>query len=203
MMTTDDPIPRNISVLLRLLRELQGHSLRTMADQLNSTPGRKKAGKNSGRVAKFDHDAIDALENQERLKIWQLGRYANWTGMPGGAIILFAQLASHLRDGEKEDVELTRSIAEAVKLVCDYVIANADQLAAGPPDNSGASAGRDKRFEKLVRECAYKSSDEGQKLEDARLIFALHQILDRYTPEAKALYQDHSRKKFSPDASEA
>ena len=201
MMTTDDPIPRNISVLLRLLRELQGQSLRVMADQLNSTPGRKIAGKNSGRVAKFDHDAIDALENQERLKVWQLGRYANWSGMPGGAIILFAQLASHLRDGEEEDVELARSIAEAVTLVCDYVIANADQLAAGP-NSIGPSEGRDKRFEKLARDCAYRNADEAQKLEDARLIFALHQILDRYAPEAKALYQDHSRKKFGPDASE-
>jgi len=193
-MMTDGPIPRNVSLALRFLREAQRHSLRNMADELNNTPGRKIAGKNRTRAVKFDHDTIDAIENQERLKIWQLGRYANWSGMPGGAIILFSQLASHLRDGAPEDVELTKSIAASVKEVCDFVIAHADRLAGEPP--GGTSGARDRTLETLVRECSYKDANAEQKLDDARLIFALYHIMDRYAPEAKKLYRNHSRKRF-------
>ena len=201
---TDDPIPRNISVMLRFLRESECHSLRSMAEELNNTPGRKIAGRNRRRAAKFDHDSINALENQERLKIWHLGRYANWCGMPAGAIILFSQLASHLRDGDLEDVELTKSIAAAVKQVCEYVIGNADRLAGGPPASNGPSEARDRKLETLVRECSYRDVNAEQKLEDARLIFALYQIMSCYAPEAKKLYRSHSRKKFTAlDDSEA
>ena len=168
-----------------------------MSDELNATPGRKIGGKNPGRAAKFDHDLINALENQERLKVWHLSRYANWLGMPPGAIILFSQLASHLKDAEMEDIELTKSIARAVKQVCEYVIANAEQLAGRPPDSNGTSKARDRKLETLMRECAYKNASAKQKLEDARLIFALYQIMNRYAPEARTLYHNHSRKKFT------
>ena len=168
-----------------------------MADELNNTPGRKVSGKNPARAAKFDHDLIDALENQERLKVWHLGRYANWFGMPPGAIILFSQLASHLRNGNPEDLELTKSIAAAVKEVCEHVIANAEQLVDGAPNSNGTSKTKDRKLETLMRECAYKNANAKQKLEDGRLIFALYQIMNRYASAAKTLYQSHSRTKFT------
>ena len=140
----NDPIPRNLAVTLRYLRLSSRYSLRRMSDELNATPGRKVGGKSPGRVAKFDHDLIEALENQERLKVWHLGRYANWFGMPPGAIILFSQLASHLRDAELEDIELTKSIAEVVKQVCEFVIANAEQLVEGALDRNGTPEARDR-----------------------------------------------------------
>ena len=175
-----------------------------MADQLNSTPGRKIAGKNSGRVAKFDHDAIDALENQERLKVWQLGRYANWGLLvyPTAAqIILFAQLASHL-EMERRRMRTRQVDRGGRKARLRLRDRQRRPTRGGAAEQHRPVKERDKRFEKLARDCAYRNADEAQKLEDARLIFALHQILDRYAPEAKALYQDHSRKKFGPDASE-
>ena len=166
-----------------------------MVDELNNTPGRKIPGRGRGRAAKFDHDLVNALEHQEKLKIWHLGRYANWCGMPPGAIILFSQLASHLRDGDLEDMQLSKSIAEAVKEVCQYVIDSADQLAVRESDK-GAGAPRDRKLEALVRGCEYKDQSEEQKRHDARLVHALHRILSRYPPEAKELYRRHARKKF-------
>ena len=201
---TDDPIPRNISMMLRFLRESSAHSLRRMADELNKTSGRKIPGKR-GQPAKFDHDLIDSIENRERLKIWHLGRYANWYGMPVGAILLFSQLASHMRDGDVDDIDLTKSVAEAVKTVCDYVIKNADRLAAGLPDNGAANSPRDRMLEALLRECAYKNADPEQRQQDARLISAIYQIMNQYALEAKKRYRDHSDKKFNPhpESSEA
>jgi hypothetical protein len=193
---TDDPIPRNISVTLRFFRESSGCSLRGLAEELNKTPGRKIAGKNRGRTAKFDHDLIDAIENQERLKVWHLGRYANWYGMPPGVIIMFSQLASHLRDGGMEDVELAKSIAAAMKHVCEYVIDNADMLANGVPDYGETGQTRDRKFEALLRECTYRNASEEQKRQDTRLIFTLHQIMNEYAMEARKRYRDHSQKKF-------
>lgn len=196
-MITDDPIPRNVSITLRFLRESSGHSLRRMADVLNRTPGRKVAGKDPQRAAKFDHDLIDAIENRERLKLWQLGRYANWCGMPAGAILLFSQFASHVRDGSAEDLELTKAVAQAVKQICDYVIDNADMLAAAMPREGRDGQPREKRLEALVRACAYKDSSAGQKRKDACQIAVLYEIMNRYAAEARTCYREHSEKKFS------
>ncbi|MBJ7533315.1 hypothetical protein JDN40_04230 [Rhodomicrobium vannielii ATCC 17100] len=193
---TDDPIPRNISMTLRFIRESSALSLRRMADELNKTSGRKIPGRR-GRPAKFDHDLIEAIESQERLKIWHLGRYANWYGMPVGAILLFSQLASHIRDGKREDVELTKSVAEAVKHVCEYVIENADALAAGVPDTGAADQRRDRKLEALVRECAFKNADVEQRRQDARLVSAIHQIMNQYALTARKSYRDHSDRKFN------
>jgi hypothetical protein len=191
---TDDPIPRNVALTLRLFRESTAHSLRSIAEELNKTPGRKIRGKGRGeKPAKFDHDLIEAIEAQKRLKIWHLGRYANWWGMPVGAILLFSQLASHLRDGKEDDVVLAKSVAEAVKGVCDYVIANADALASDP-NNGGTDQTRDKRLEALVRKCAYKKATPEQKSRDARLVAVIHRMLNQYPVEAKAFYRDHVNK---------
>jgi len=168
-----------------------------MADELNKTPGRKVTGKKKGKPAKFDHDLIEGIENRERLKIWHLGRYANWYGMPAGAILLFSQLASHLRDGTKEDLELAASIAEAVKQVCEYVTENANALIAEAAHDGERDRPRDRKLEALVRECAYKDASFEQKRRDARLITALYQILNQYSPEARTIYREHSGKKFT------
>jgi hypothetical protein len=198
-MIANDPIPRNISVTLRFLRELSGHSLRRMAEALNKTPGHKVAGKSPKRPAKFDHDLIDAIENRQRLKIWQLSRYANWYGMPAGAILLFSQFASHLRDGSAEDVELTKTVAQAVKQICDYVIENADNLATATPGEGRDGKPRERRLEALVRACAHRDSSAAQKREDARQVMILYEIMNRYMVEAKKRYREHSEKKFSSE----
>ena len=195
-MSTDDPIPRNVSVTLRFLRELHGHSLRRMAEALNKTPGRKVAGKTPKTAAKFDHDLIDAIETQERLKIWHLGRYANWYGMPAGAILLFSQLSSHLRDGNAEDVELAKAVAQAVKQICDYMIDNADRLAAALPGESGDGQPRERRLEALVRNCAYKDASAEQRRKDARQVAILYEIMNRYAAETKTSYREFSEEKF-------
>jgi hypothetical protein len=193
---TDDPIPRNIAVTLRLLREMSGNSLRGMAEELNDTPGREVAGKAPGRSAKFDHDLLDAIESQERLKIWHLGRYANWYGVPAGAILLFSQLASHLRDGDADDITLTKSVAEAVRTVCDFLIAEADRMASTIPTAVSAGMPGDKLNEKLIRKCNYKGVDDEQKQQDACQVLMTNELLRQYPGDAKKLYQEHARKKF-------
>jgi hypothetical protein len=196
-MMTDDPIPRNMSVTLRFLRELSGNSLRGMAEALNETPGRRIAGKNRERVAKFDHDLVEAIENQKRLKMWHLARYGNWCGMPAGAILLFSQFASHLRDGDHDDVVLAKLVAEAVSRVCNYVIDHADRLAAGAPDSSPA----DKKLNTLVRKCAYRGASDEQKQKDACQLHAVNELLGQYPIEVKKLYREHCSRKFGQGGS--
>ena len=175
---------------------MSGNSLRGMAEDLNDTPGREVAGKAPGRSAKFDHDLLDAIESQERLKIWHLGRYANWYGVPAGAILLFSQLASHLRDGDADDIALTKSVAEAVKTVCDLLIAEADGMASAIPAAVSAGMPGDKPGEKLIRKCSYKGVDDVQKQQDACQVLITNELLRQYPGETKNLYREHARKKF-------
>lgn len=190
---TDDPVPRNVAVTLRFLRESSGNSLREMATALNETPGRKIPGRNPEQAAKFDHDLIGAIERQRRLRLWHLGRYGNWHGMPVGAILLISQFASHVRDGGASDIALTKSVAEAIRHICNYVIGNVDRMAEAAPD-----APIDRRLNVLVRKCAYKRASEKQKEKDARHIRALHDLLSQYPSEARKLYRSHCRAKLDP-----
>jgi hypothetical protein len=192
---SDDHVPRNLAVTLRLLRVAAHHSSHSLPDELNGTPGRAVPGRDRRPAAKFNHDMISNIENGVSLKIWQLGRYANWCGIPPGTLLLLSQLASHLRDGTAEDIRLAKTLAHAARELCDYVIQNADKLASLnsdtlPDDDKGAAVAD------IVRKCAYQDASKEDEIRTARQILIVKELLDQYPEAAKGPYKEHANRRF-------
>ena len=192
---SDDHVPSNVAVTLRLLRVSAGFSSHSMPDELNRTPGRTVPGRDGRPAAKFNHDTISNIENAISLKIWQLGRYGNWYGIPPATLMLLSQLASHLRDGTAEDVELAKTLALAARDLCEYIVENADRLASLDP-HALPTDGEGKVLAEILKKCAYQDADKKEQLKNARQILIAKELLDNYPEKAKHPYKEHARRRF-------
>jgi len=176
-----EDLPRSMGLTLRTLRvaSVAGakwqtdkddgeHTLHDLAEALNSTPGRTKSG------AIFSYEMVSNLEKSEYLYVWQIARYANWCGLPVSAIMLVQELAAHFRDA---DEGLARSIAEAVRTVCEHALGRSSHLAGRHPGRRVKDA-----KEKFIAEMKYRRPDWTPK--DTRLALIADELLSAYPSTA-------------------